>query len=294
LDATVSLIDMFPTLTGFTGVPDEMSRDGVSLTPVLKDPAVAKDRDILLPGIKPGEYAMINQDWRYIHYADGTEELYNTRQDPNEWENLAGKPEFGEVKAKLRAVAPTSFAEPGPSANALKLVIDDDEFKWRDRYALKQKVELVSGPGVRMTPLKASPEAHMTPINIQGRSAWRSALRPGKPTYFYFKLKAPSFRHGKQPAVQVAVTYLDRGNTGVVVQYDSSDQRVNASHPKGAGVFKEATRFKTGQSGQWQEAVFNFRDAHFAGRCNDCDLRLVFVRPDAEPVVAEVLVKPLP
>ena len=93
---------------------------------------------------------------------------------------------------------------------------------------------------------------------------------------------------------EVAVTYLDRGNVEVFVQYDSSDQRVNESHPKGAGAFKEAIRFKTGNSGRWRKAVFNLPDAHFAGRCNDGDLRLVFVHSNAEPVVAEVLVTPLP
>jgi hypothetical protein len=52
----------------------------------LKDPKKAKDRDVLLPGMKPEEYAMMNRDWRYIRYADGTEELYDVRKDPNEWD----------------------------------------------------------------------------------------------------------------------------------------------------------------------------------------------------------------
>ena len=131
IETTVSLIDMFPTLLELCGVKDVLSRDGVSLAPVLKNPALAKERNILLPGMKPKEYAIINQDWRYIRYADETEELYNVRQDPNEWENLAGSPEFAGVKKRLMAAAPASFAEPGVGAGELKLMIDGDEFEWK-------------------------------------------------------------------------------------------------------------------------------------------------------------------
>ena len=77
------------------------------------------------------------------------------------------------------------------------------------------------------------------------------------------------------------------------MQYDSSDKQVNADHPKGAGVFKEATSFSVRQSGKWQKEIFNLNDARFSSRCNGGDLRLGFARPDAEPVIAEVLVKPL-
>ncbi len=33
---------------------------------------------------------IINMNWRYIRYSDGNEELYNVREDPNEWYTLAG------------------------------------------------------------------------------------------------------------------------------------------------------------------------------------------------------------
>lgn len=293
VDATVSLIDVFPTLTGLSGVPDALARDGESLAPVLKNPAMAKDRDILLPGMKPKEYAMMNQNWRYIRYADGTEELYHVKQDPNEWENLAGNPEFEEVKTKLRAAAPSTFAEPGPSGGALKLVVKGDGFHWESKKP-KKKVKAVPGQGVRMTPLKESSEADTMPVNVRGRTAWKSAVRPGQATYFYFKVREPELRNGKTSSVQVAITYLDQGDSEVVVQYDSSDQHVNESNPKGAGVFKEATRFQTGSSGKWKTKIFNLEDARFSGRCNGCDLRVVFPKTELDPVVAGVLVKALP
>lgn len=131
VDSTVSLIDMYPTLIAQCGLPAVKGLDGTSLAPVLRNPTVARDRNILLPGMSPGEYAIINRDWRYIHYQDQTEELYNVRQDPNEWYNLAGKSDYEKTKARLRAMAPTTFAKPGPHRGQMKLVVEGETFHWK-------------------------------------------------------------------------------------------------------------------------------------------------------------------
>jgi arylsulfatase A-like enzyme len=287
VNATVSLMDMFPTLTELCGLADSQERDGTSLAPILENPSSAEDRDVLLPGMKPEEYAIINDEWRYIRYADGTEELYNVRQDPNEWDNLASNPEFEDVKKALRASAPETFAEPGPDSGELKLVVQGESYEWKSTR--KAPVQAVPGPGVSMVPRANSDEAEMSAVDIGGRSAWASKARDSKPTYFYFKLDDSAFRNGNQSRVQVAVTYLDRGNTVAFVQYDSSDELANAG-----GRFKEATRFKVKNSNAWKTEVFNLDDAQFSGRANGGDLRIAFVKPDADPVIAEVLVKPLP
>ena len=57
-------------------------------------------------------------EWRYIHYADGTEELYNERTDPHEWTNVAAKAELADVKKKLAKYLPTTNAEPVPATEA--------------------------------------------------------------------------------------------------------------------------------------------------------------------------------
>ena len=54
IDTTVSLIDLFPTMTSLAHAKDTQARDGISLTSVLRDPGSARDREILLPGMKPG------------------------------------------------------------------------------------------------------------------------------------------------------------------------------------------------------------------------------------------------
>lgn len=129
--ATVSLIDIFPTLVEMAGIQDDQRRDGTSLAPVLGNPALADDRDVLFPGLVPEEYAIINSEWRYLRYANGTEELYDVRKDSHEWHNLAAKPELGKVKEKLRHSAPLSFAKPGPEVHELRLVTENERFHWK-------------------------------------------------------------------------------------------------------------------------------------------------------------------
>jgi arylsulfatase A-like enzyme len=130
IDATVSLIDMYPTLVEQCGLKPANNLEGESLASVLADPSTAKDRDVYLPYLDPGGYAIINKKWRYIHYSDNTEELYDVSRDPNEWNNIADRPKFVAIKRQLRASAPKSFAPLGTPKNRLRLVLDGDDFHW--------------------------------------------------------------------------------------------------------------------------------------------------------------------
>jgi len=47
-------------------------------------------------------YSWRTRDWRYIRYRGGLEELYDHRNDPLEWHNLAGDPDHDDIKAQLR------------------------------------------------------------------------------------------------------------------------------------------------------------------------------------------------
>jgi arylsulfatase A-like enzyme len=129
-DVTVSLIDMYPTFVELCGLQRPAHRlEGVSLASTLRDPASARDRDVYLPYIEPDAYAIMNRDWRYIRYADGGEELYDLRKDPNEWHNLAGKG-HDEVVSRLRRAAPTRFAKPGPIRRKKDLIVEGETFRW--------------------------------------------------------------------------------------------------------------------------------------------------------------------
>ena len=130
VDSTVSLIDMYPTFVEMCELSAVEGLEGTSLAEILKEPAKATDRDVFLPYLDPGGYAIINEKWRYIHYSDDTEELYDVQGDPHEWKNLAEDSNFAVVKQKLRASAPNAFAPPGTPKNRLKLVTDGEAYRW--------------------------------------------------------------------------------------------------------------------------------------------------------------------
>ena len=131
-DVTVSLIDIYPTLIEMCGLAKpSQPLEGESLAATLRQPSGAKDRNVFLPHMHPGEYAVINRDWRYIRRGEDGEELYNLREDPNEWTNLAATAGHADVMAALRATAPKSFAAPEAKLNARRdLVVEGESFRW--------------------------------------------------------------------------------------------------------------------------------------------------------------------
>jgi hypothetical protein len=61
-------------------------------------------------------HAVRSARYRYIRYADGAEELYDHDSDPNEWRNLAGRPQYSNVKADLARWLPKDDAAALPVA----------------------------------------------------------------------------------------------------------------------------------------------------------------------------------
>ncbi len=60
--------------------------------PLLRDPDAAWDRPAVTTHGR-NNHAVRSERWRYIRYADGSEELYDHDADPLEWANLAGSDE---------------------------------------------------------------------------------------------------------------------------------------------------------------------------------------------------------
>ncbi len=78
---------------------------------------------------------IVNNRWRFIHHADGAEELYDVVNDPNEWDNLAPLGKYRSVMAELRQSAPKQFAPPGPESSELRLIAEGERFHWEPRPA---------------------------------------------------------------------------------------------------------------------------------------------------------------
>jgi arylsulfatase A-like enzyme len=88
----VSLLDLYPTLIDMCGLPAREGLSGQSLVPLLRNPKAKTGRSVIST-FDQGNHALIDSRFRYIRYADGSEELYDIEQDPNEWLNLANQPE---------------------------------------------------------------------------------------------------------------------------------------------------------------------------------------------------------
>ena len=58
-------------------------------------------RDHSVTTLGRSSHAIRKGKWKYIHYYDGSEELYDLRADPHEWRNLAGA---GKHAAELDAL----------------------------------------------------------------------------------------------------------------------------------------------------------------------------------------------
>ncbi|MEM7391916.1 MAG: sulfatase [Verrucomicrobiota bacterium] len=101
----VELLDLYPTLLEQCGVPERENLEGISLTPLLKNPEALRDRPAITT-YKADNHGIRSRNWRYIRYADGSEELYFHPEDPHEWNNLAGQPEYAHVMARHRGWLP--------------------------------------------------------------------------------------------------------------------------------------------------------------------------------------------
>jgi arylsulfatase A-like enzyme len=108
---------IFPTLTDLAGIPTPKHVEGSSFRALLANPTAAWDT----PAVTTYRYknhTVRNAGWRYIRYANGDEELYDEVKDPNEYVNLAAKPEFAAKKTELARYLPKSdIADPAGGAD---------------------------------------------------------------------------------------------------------------------------------------------------------------------------------
>ncbi|MBW3596784.1 MAG: sulfatase, partial [Planctomycetes bacterium] len=91
--------DLYPTLLALAEVspPPDQPLDGVSIAPVLRDPAATLDRDSLYWHLPHYHHstpagAIRRGDWKLIDFfEDGRRELYHLADDPGEQRNLASQ-----------------------------------------------------------------------------------------------------------------------------------------------------------------------------------------------------------
>jgi arylsulfatase A-like enzyme len=109
IEAPVSTMDIYRTLAELAGLQAPSYVEGRSLVPLLKNPKMAWDHPTLST-FGYNNHAVVSDKYKYIRYSDGSEELYDVRQDPHEWTNLAGKPGLQAIKQDLARYMPAENA----------------------------------------------------------------------------------------------------------------------------------------------------------------------------------------
>lgn len=113
----VNLVDIYPTLVDLCHLTPRAELEGTSLRPLLQDPS-ARWSQPSITTFGRNNHAVRGGRYRYIRYADGSEELYDHQTDPNEWTNLAQSAKLADVKRRLAQWLPRRNAPEAPARRA--------------------------------------------------------------------------------------------------------------------------------------------------------------------------------
>lgn len=104
-NAPVELLDIYPTLVDYCGLPENTKNDGRSILPLFNNPA-KKWNHFAITSYGQGNVSMRDKRYRYILYEDNSEELYDMINDPNEWTNIAATKEADPIKKRFKKAVP--------------------------------------------------------------------------------------------------------------------------------------------------------------------------------------------
>ncbi len=104
-DRPVDYMSIYPTVCALTGVARPSHVEGYDISALLKNPKAAWEYPALTTFHKDN-HSFRTEQYRYIHYADGGEELYDHQRDPNEWTNVADDPKLASVKMAIGKFTP--------------------------------------------------------------------------------------------------------------------------------------------------------------------------------------------
>jgi choline-sulfatase len=123
------LLDLYPTLADLAGLPAPSGLEGHSLLPQLRDAEAPRTWPAITTH-NHDNHGVRSERWRYIRYADGSEELYDMQQDPMEWHNLASDPSLESIKQEHARFLPASSAKPAPGSRHRILTYEDGVPTW--------------------------------------------------------------------------------------------------------------------------------------------------------------------
>ncbi|HIF33530.1 MAG TPA: DUF4976 domain-containing protein [Planctomycetaceae bacterium] len=99
------LVDLYPTVAELAGLTPPADLQGQSLVPLLRNPSTNKwTRDDAFTISRSGGESIRTADWRFTQWGYGAkgEELYDLKNDPGEFTNLATNAEYSEKRLALK------------------------------------------------------------------------------------------------------------------------------------------------------------------------------------------------
>ncbi|MEM7785590.1 MAG: sulfatase-like hydrolase/transferase, partial [Planctomycetota bacterium] len=125
----VELLDIYPTLIEMCQLTAATGLEGHSLMPQIKNPESPR----AFPAITThnhDNHSIRSQRYRLIRYADGSEEFYDLKTDPNEWSNLASSSEFAKLMDQHRKFIPDNNRMPAPGSRSRILTYQEGVLTW--------------------------------------------------------------------------------------------------------------------------------------------------------------------
>jgi len=105
----VELLSIYPTLIDLCKLTPNDTIEGVSLSPLLENTKEPWEH-VAISTLGQNNHSIRDERWRYILYADGSQELYDHKVDSNEWNNLVSEkvdPVHAAVIERLKKHLPT-------------------------------------------------------------------------------------------------------------------------------------------------------------------------------------------
>lgn len=128
----VELLDLYPTLLEMCGLEPNDQNEGHSLVDQLRNPFADRPWPAITTHNKDN-HSIRDQRWRYIRYADGSEELYDLLSDPNEWTNLADSESHQEKVEELAGWIPSVNAAPMEGSRHRILTFEEGRWIWEGK-----------------------------------------------------------------------------------------------------------------------------------------------------------------
>jgi arylsulfatase A-like enzyme len=132
------LLDIYPTLIELCGLPSRDDLDGHSLGAQLHDAQAPRSWPAITTH-NPGNTTVRSERYRYIRYADGSEEFYDLQTDPHEWTNLIGQSQLESLVAEHRRWLPKADHPfvPGSAVRTLSYDAATGQVVWEGKPIAK-------------------------------------------------------------------------------------------------------------------------------------------------------------